>query len=150
MVYIPLPSPFLPPLRAQFALHIHPVNYFVSGYSQRAVNSCRADYTDRFIALVSQSNVRNASIASTLVYIRISIPPSATLRPKFASRNGESGVVQNPEVHRLRAKSDLREERKMYMSTHGELPIPKPSRYLLLATRVINFPGGKITNVTRR
>lgn len=41
-------------------LDVHPVNYFVSGYLQRAVNSCRADYTDRFIALVSQSNVRNA------------------------------------------------------------------------------------------
>lgn len=46
-------------------LHVHPVNYFVSGYLQRAVNSCRADYTDRFIALVSQSNVRNAPIPTT-------------------------------------------------------------------------------------
>lgn len=52
--------PFLP-----FNLHVHPVNYFVSGYLQRAVNSCRADYTDRFIALVSQSNVRNAPIPTT-------------------------------------------------------------------------------------
>lgn len=43
----------------------HPVNYFVSGYLQRAVNSCRADYTDRFIALVSQSNVRNAPLPAT-------------------------------------------------------------------------------------
>lgn len=41
------------------------MNYFVSGYLQRAVNSCRADYTDRFIALVSQSNVRNAPIPTT-------------------------------------------------------------------------------------
>lgn len=46
-------------------LRVHPVNYFVSGYLQRAVNSCRADYTDRFIALVSQSNVRNAPPAAT-------------------------------------------------------------------------------------
>lgn len=44
--------------------YVHPVNYFVSGYLQRAVNSYRADYTDRFIALVSQSNVRNAPIAA--------------------------------------------------------------------------------------
>lgn len=47
--------------------HVHPVNYFVSGYLQRAVNSCRADYTDRFIALVSQSNVCNARVASLSV-----------------------------------------------------------------------------------
>ena len=47
------------------APHVHPVNYFVSGYLQRAVNSCRADYTDRFIALVSQSNVCNVRVAAT-------------------------------------------------------------------------------------
>lgn len=51
---------------------VHPVNYFVSGYLQRAVNSCRADYTDRFIALVSQSNVRNAP------------PPATTLARCFS------------------------------------------------------------------
>lgn len=60
-------SPFLPlPLFLPFNPHVHPVNYFVSGYLQRAVNSCRADYTDRFIALVSQSNVCNAPIPTTL------------------------------------------------------------------------------------
>lgn len=59
-------SPFLPrPLFRPFNPHVHPVNYFVSGYLQRAVNSCRADYTDRFIALVSQSNVCNAPIPTT-------------------------------------------------------------------------------------
>lgn len=50
--------------------NVHPVNYFVSGYLQRAVNSCRADYTDRFIALVSQSNVRNAPPPATHIYPR--------------------------------------------------------------------------------
>lgn len=60
-VFLSLPLPlFLP-----FNPHVHPVNYFVSGYLQRAVNSCRADYTDRFIALVSQSNVCNAPIPTT-------------------------------------------------------------------------------------
>lgn len=54
-----------PPLFLPFNPHVHPVNYFVSGYLQRAVNSCRADYTDRFIALVSQSNVCNAPIPTT-------------------------------------------------------------------------------------
>lgn len=61
-------SPFLPPPLSLTLLldpHVHPVNYFVSGYLQRAVNSCRADYTDRFIALVSQSNVCNAPIPAT-------------------------------------------------------------------------------------
>jgi len=59
-------SPFLPlPLFLPLNPHVHPVNYFVSGYLQRAVNSCRADYTDRFIALVSQSNVCNAPIPTT-------------------------------------------------------------------------------------
>lgn len=58
-----LPLSLLPLL--PFNPHVHPVNYFVSGYLQRAVNSCRADYTDRFIALVSQSNVRNAPIPTT-------------------------------------------------------------------------------------
>lgn len=54
--------------------HVHPVNYFVSGYRQRAVNSCRADYTDRFIALVSQSNVCNAPIPYTLLPSCYSFP----------------------------------------------------------------------------
>lgn len=62
-----IPPSFLPPcslvnLSSPLPPYFIPLNYFVSGYLQRAVNSCRADYTDRFIALVSQSNVRNASI----------------------------------------------------------------------------------------
>lgn len=60
-----LPFFLSPSFPFPFNLHVHPVNYFVSGYLQRAVNSCRADYTDRFIALVSQSNVRNAPIPTT-------------------------------------------------------------------------------------
>lgn len=68
-------SPFLPlPLFLPFNPHVHPVNYFVSGYRQRAVNSCRADYTDRFIALVSQSNVCNAPIPYTLLPSCYSFP----------------------------------------------------------------------------
>lgn len=71
---------------------VHPVNYFVSGYLQRAVNSCRADYTDRFIALVSQSNVRNAPLLATHAHpdaFQASLsfsaypPPSRSFRPDF-------------------------------------------------------------------
>lgn len=78
-----------PPPRAPFApLHhpdVHPVNYFVSGYLQRAVNSCRADYTDRFIALVSQSNVRNAPPPATTPARCFSGLPEFPDSPSFPS-----------------------------------------------------------------
>ena len=76
----------LPPVRA---LDVHPVNYFVSGYLQRAVNSCRADYTDRFIALVSQSNVRNAPPAAARTSPRrfSSLPQFSQTHPPLVRQN---------------------------------------------------------------